>query len=187
MLLGDAPGRDVAVSGLLGQVVRMRGVIELQCARLDVAVGALTPDVVADADSLIFGMARLLKASHALGDLGVDVRNDLSHFDLSFPNATPIRNVLEHLDDYLIGAGERQTEPGVPLTLSYRCSPTAGTAVMTTNPDMTFEIGHAIPAVQALADRVLEAGMVWIGNLRAGGAGSSGEVSLNERNRQAPA
>ena len=162
----DTPGRDAAVSGLLGQVVRMCGVIDLQSTRLDAAAIAPTPDVVADADSLIFGMARLLMASQALRDLGVDVADDLAKFDQSFPTAKPVRDVLEHLDDYLIGAGELQNEPGLPLTLSYSCSPAMGTAVTTTNPDMTFDIGQAIPAVQALADHVLAAGVAWIGELR---------------------
>lgn len=185
-LRGDAPGRDAAVSGLLGQVDRMRGVIDLQRTRLDAAVDALNPEVVADADSLTFGIARLLKASEGLRDLGVDVAEDLANFDQSFPNAIDIRDVLEHLDDYLIGAGKLQKKRGLPLTLQYRSNPTAGMAVMTTNPDLTFEIGQAIPAVQALAERVLGAGMVWIGEMRAKGCSSSDEVTLNESKLQAP-
>lgn len=185
-LRGDAPGRDAAVSGLLGQVVRMRGVIDLQRTRLDAVVDALNPEVFADADSLIFGIARLLKASEGLRDLGVDVDEDLAHFDRSFPNAIDIRDVLEHLDDYLIGAGKLQKDPGHPLTLSYRSNPTVGMAVMTTNPDLTFEIGQAIPAVQALADRVLGAGMVWIGELRAEEHFSSGEVTVDSCKSQTP-
>jgi hypothetical protein len=99
--------------------------------------------------------------SSALGEVGIDVTPHVSRFDVAFPAAKAVRDVLSHQEDYLLGAGDLQSEPGIPMTMFYERG-AGGTAIHMTNPDLALDVGQIVPAAMDLTEGVLDAVHDWL-------------------------
>lgn len=147
-----------AVHGLAARILKTAVLIEKQGQRI--AVESFEQAQL-DTDLLVLSLRSLVTSASALGDVGIDVAPHLARFDGAFPEAKAARDVLAHPEDYLLGAGDLQVEPGVPMEMVYERG-VGGTAIHMTNPDLTLDVGRIIPAAVELTNGVLEAAHDWL-------------------------
>lgn len=98
-----------AIESLLGGLVRCVEAIRLQQGRLALATDAQGAEVAtSDVDLLALAIHHVSRQVGALGDMGVPIAAAKAGFDAAFPDASTLRHVLSHPEDYLTGRGNTQ-------------------------------------------------------------------------------
>jgi hypothetical protein len=128
----------------------------IRAARKRIDEGSFEESMI-EMEPAVVEIGRLANIAHALKDAGFDISIPMKRFDLATPHAREGRNVFSHYEDYLLGIGRSQTEPGIPVTMFYERDSTSGTAVIMTNPNFRLDVGEFLNAGNDLTYDLLEA------------------------------
>lgn len=102
-------------------------------------------------------LGAFLRCVHLAGDLGAEVSGPLAAFDSSARDARAVRDVLEHLEDYELGVGDRQNARQGRLEFLWGRHGDGTTTLQLQGVDLEVEFTALQAAVEQLYEATLEA------------------------------
>jgi len=167
-VLADPQLHASVLYGINGRVWQLKDAVSKQRERIFAQEFFDSHPDIEIATVLLRDVARM---AELLVELGCEVEASLAKFDDSSPDLRKARNVLSHLEDYMIGAGQMETDPITaeePWTMAYgRGSEEEGGAIVIfATAGFIVNIGPALLAGVVLCDELIEAADIKIRSLR---------------------